>query len=55
MKVQYASDLHLEFGANTAFLRKHPIIPVGDILVLTGDIGYFGDEAMTRHAFWDWA
>lgn len=55
MKIQYASDLHLEFGANTAFLRANPIIPVGDILVLAGDLGYFGDEAMTRHLFWDWA
>ncbi len=54
MKVQYASDLHLEFGANTAILREHPIIPVGDILVLAGDIGYLGDDAMTRHPFWDW-
>ena len=54
MKIQYASDLHLEFGANTAFLREHPIIPVGDILVLVGDIGYLDDEVMIKHPFWDW-
>ena len=55
MKIQYASDLHLEFGANSAILRGHPMIPVGDVLVLVGDIGYLGDEAMTKHPFWDWA
>ncbi len=55
MKIQYASDLHLEFGANTAFLRGNPLIPIGDILVLAGDIGYLGDEALAKHPFWDWA
>lgn len=54
MKIQYASDLHLEFGMNTAFLNAHPIIPSGDVLILAGDIGYLGDDAMTRHPFWDW-
>lgn len=55
MKIQYASDLHLEFGANSAILREHPIQPVGDILVLAGDICYLGDDSLTRHPFWDWA
>jgi len=33
MKIQYASDLHLEFKEVDWFL-ENPIIPTGDILVL---------------------
>lgn len=54
MKIQYASDLHLEFHENSHWLKENPLIPVDDVLILAGDIGYLGDENYSRHPFWDW-
>jgi len=55
MKIQYASDLHLEFGTNSVYLRNNPLKSVGNILVLAGDIGYLKDEMYQKHPFWNWA
>ncbi|WP_088653547.1 metallophosphoesterase [Geofilum rhodophaeum] len=53
MKVQYCSDLHLEFFQNAKFLNENPIKPVGDILVLAGDIIYWEQENF-KHWFFDY-
>ncbi len=55
MKIQYASDLHLEFTQNWDYLKTHPLKVTGDILILAGDIGYLGDDNYSKHPFWDWA
>ncbi|WP_254093977.1 metallophosphoesterase [Dawidia soli] len=53
MKIQYCSDLHLEFPANKNYLSKHPLEPVGDILLLAGDIVLF-THIETEKTFFDY-
>jgi len=54
MRIQYASDLHLEFNANTLYLQENPLPVVGDILVLAGDIMLFEKNSLAQHPFFDW-
>ncbi len=55
MKIQIASDLHLEFSANSSYLKLNPLEVVGDVLVLAGDIDYLQEDSKYTHPFWDWA
>lgn len=54
LKIQYASDLHLELPDNARHVAQHPLQVTGDILVLAGDIAYLGKD-YAKHPFWDWA
>lgn len=47
MKLQYCSDLHLEFPENKKYIQGNPIKPEAEILVLAGDIMLF--TTMDRH------
>lgn len=63
MKIQFASDLHIEFEVNQQYLNKHPLPNSGEILILAGDIvplaaiekfkpyfKYLGDRF--EHVYW---
>ena len=52
MKIQYCSDLHLEFAQNALFLHKNSIKPVADTLILAGDITLWGQKHF-KHWFFD--
>lgn len=54
MKIQYCSDLHLEFSTNTSFIRNNPLPVTGDYLVLAGDISYLGRIRKQDKWFFDW-
>ncbi|OOQ57552.1 metallophosphoesterase [Mucilaginibacter pedocola] len=38
MVIQYCSDLHLEFFSNREFVDGNPLLPIGEVLILAGDI-----------------
>lgn len=55
MKIQYMSDLHLEFTENSKYFIENELPVTGDVLVLAGDIFYLKDDVVPRLKFWDWA
>jgi len=38
MKIQFLSDLHLEYKENREYFISNPIKPIGEVLILAGDI-----------------
>ena len=55
MKIQYVSDIHLEFSENLNFIKSEPFEVTGDILVVAGDTTYFKDPLLARLPFFKWA
>lgn len=51
MRIQYCSDLHLEFEHNNKYLSKNPLSVCGDILILAGDIVPLHDEFFSELFF----
>ena len=52
MKIQYMSDLHLEFNENLHYIKANPFHQKGDILVLAGDTFYLRDTIAPQMNFW---
>ena len=60
LKIQFVSDLHLEFNENRVWLESHPLDVTGNILLIAGDSAYLdvpesGRDTYSQYAFWDWA
>ena len=60
LRIQFVSDLHLEFSENRRWLEEHPLEVAGDILLIAGDTAYLdvpesGRDTYSQYKFWDWA
>ena len=55
MKIQYASDLHLELSGNSKYVKEIPFEVTGDVLVLAGDTAYLRDKNLPDSKFWEGA
>ncbi len=51
MKIQYCSDMHLEFETNSKYLLNNPLIVSGEVLLLAGDITPLFDEQLNNPFF----
>ena len=45
----------MEFHENMRFMKSLPLEPVGDVLVIAGDVGYLVDTTIPHLRFWKWA
>lgn len=48
MKIQYMSDLHLEFKDNQDYVKSNIFDVTGDVLVLAGDTQYLENKLKPR-------
>ena len=55
MKIQFASDIHLELSDNSRFIKSEPFEVTGDVLVFAGDTGHLRDRTLPNLKFWKWA
>jgi predicted phosphohydrolase len=53
MLIQYCSDLHLEFRENIRYITTNPIPPLGDVLILAGDVTTF-TRIKVQQSFFDY-
>ena len=51
MRIQYTSDLHLEMQCNVGHLWSYPLRPVGDVLILAGDITKYHKSYLSNDMF----
>ena len=55
MKIQYMSDLHMEFAENSRYIKHNEFPVTGDVLVLAGDTFYLNNTVAPLSKFWKWA
>ena len=51
MKIQYCSDLHMEFHDNMRFMKSLLLDVVGNVFVIAGDIEDLVDKTISHLRF----